>query len=470
MATAPDQPPESILLDQFEGLNNVRTPERLSRGELSVVQNVLLDDAKQMRVREGFVREDTSAYHSFRRIAGRTFVVRDGVLSVVAPGPVYTALATVGADHLSYTAVGSAVYASSTSWSGKISASNVVTVWGVDGDTGDWISPVMTPTATMGAISGRQLVAPPLASQVEEHNGRIYLAVGSVLWFTELFLYSKVDKHRNFIQFEHPITMLYSGGGGLYVGTEKEVYFLSGVATEGMKTSTVVDSGAVRGSLAEVPAPMVHPGAASQSIPEGDLPVFMTGAGLCVGLDGGEVHNLTQGRVQFPAMAGAVAAHYNLPGSSQYLIASAEGQAWAVNTRTRTVTELTNYAFTGFAQVGDDWMGCAADGMYTLSGADDAGDPIAVRVRSGLMRFGGTRLSRLKAAYITARSADDLTLKIETGEGVVYEYETTTRTMRTTRVHMGKGMRATHFLFEVLGNALDLDLIEMVPLVVQRRV
>lgn len=470
MATAPDLPPESILLDQFEGLNNVRTPERLSRGELSIAQNVLLDDAKQMRIREGFVREDASVYHSFRRIAGRTFVVRDGVLSLVTAGPSYTALATVGSDPLSFTHVGDEVYVSSVSWSGKISASNAVTVWGVDDDTGDWISPVMTPTATMGAISGRQLVAPPLASQVEEHNGRIYLAVGSVLWFTELYLYSKVDKHRNFIQFEDPITMLYSGGGGLYVGTEKKVYFLSGIATDGMKMSTAVDAGAVPGSLAEVPAPMVHPGASAQSIPEGELAVFMTGVGICVALDGGEVHNLTQGRVVFPSMTGAVATHYDRPGNSQYLIASAAGQAWALNTRTKTVTELTNYAFTGFARVGDSWLGCAADGMYTLEGADDAGDPIAVRVRSGLMRFGGTRLARLKAAYITARSADDLTLKIETGEGVSYEYATTTRAMRTTRVHMGKGMRATHFLFEILGDALDLDLVELVPLVVQRRV
>ena len=42
--------------------------------------------------------------------------------------------------------------------------------------------------------------------------------------------------------------------------------------------------------------------------------------------------------------------------------------------------------------------------------------------------------------------------------------------MRSTKVHMGKGQRATHFLYDISGSSLDLDSIEMVPIVVQRRV
>lgn len=470
MASQPDALPESIVIDQFRGLNNVRPPERLAVGEMSVAQNVVVDDAGQLRIRPGREREQTGSFHSFRRIAGRTFVVKDGVLGTVTQALGFSPIATVGTDPISYTDVGDTVYASSISWSGRINPNNTVSVWGVDDDPGQWISPVMTPTATMGAISGRQLVAPPLASLVEEHNGRIYLAVGSVLWVTELFLYSKVDKHRNFIQFEHPITMLYSGGGGLYVGTERKVYFLSGSFSEGMKMSTAVDAGAVFGSLAEVPAPHVHPAAGQQSIPEGDLPVFLTAAGICVGLDGGEVHNLTQGRVEIPVAAAAAAAHRDEAGSSQYLVSLAGGSTWALNTRNKAVTEYPGQVYTGFAEVDGAAYGCAADGLYVLSGADDDGTPIAVRVRGGLMRFGGTRLSRLKAAYITARSADDLTLVIETGDGLSYTYATTTRSMRTTRVHMGKGQRATQFLYEISGEALDLDVLEFVPVVVQRRV
>lgn len=470
MASKPYEPPESIVLDQFLGLNNVRSPERLAMGELSIARNVILDDARQMRSRQGMVRDDAASYHSFCNIAGRAFIVKNGVLGTLSAALGFSPLTTVGSDPLSYTSVSDTVYASSISWSGQISGSNVVSVWGQASPTARWVSPVMTPTDTLGQISGRRLSAPPFSSLIEEHNGRIYLAIGSMLWVTELYLYSQVDRDKNFIQFEHPITMLYSGGGGLYVGTTEELYFLPGTFAQGMKIDTVMDAGVIPGSLVEIPAPMVHPGAGSQLIPEGFVPVFTTTAGICVGLAGGEVHNLTQGRVEFSGLTQAAALHRADPGNSQYIVADAGGSAWSLNTRTKTVTELTNYTFNGFGRVGDSWYGCAPNGLYELTGPDDLGNPIPVRVRSGLMRFGGTRLSRLKSAYVTARSVGLLEMTIETGEGVEYVYEVTPYEMRTTRIHMGKGQRATHFLFDISADSLDLDVLELVPIVVQRRV
>lgn len=470
MASRPNEPPESIVLEKFLGLNNVRSPERLAMGELSIARNVVLDDAQQMRSREGYAVRAAGSHHSFCNIAGRAFVVRAGVLGVLGAGLTFTPLATVGDDPLSYTEVGDVVYASSTSWSGKISATNIVSAWGAASSGAQWISPVMTPTATLGQISGRRLSLPPLSELVAEHNGRIYLAIDNMLWVTELYLYSQVDRDKNFIQFEHRITMLYSGDGGLYVGTTRKVYFLPGTFTQGMRINTAMDAGVIPGSLVEIPAPMVHPGAGSQLIPEGFLPVFTTTAGICVGLAAGEVHNLTQGRVEFPIVAQAAALHRNDSGNSQYIVSEAGGSAWSLNTRTKTVTELTGYGFNSFGRVGDSWYGAAGSGLYELSGDDDAGVQIPVRLRSGLMRFGGTQLSRLKAAYITARSDQPLEMTIETGEEVEYTYAVEPRSMRTTKINMGKGQRATQFLFDISGNSLDLDALELVPVVVQRRV
>jgi hypothetical protein len=47
-----------------------------------------------------------------------------------------------------------------------------------------------------------------------------------------------------------------------------------------------------------------------------------------------------------------------------------------------------------------------------------------------------------------------------------------TRSMRSTKVHMGKGQRARYFSFELIstGGDFDLDTLEFVPIVVQRRV
>lgn len=145
---------------------------------------------------------------------------------------------------------------------------------------------------------------------------------------------------------------------------------------------------------------------------------------------------------------------------------------WAMNARTGAVTEYSNYAFNSFARHGNRYLGASADGLYELLGDDDDGDNIVARLRSGFMQFGGTHLARLKAAYIAARGEGDIILKIITADGVTYNYQTSTRNMRSTKVHMGKGQRARYFAFELIsaGQDFDLDTLEFVPIVVQRRV
>lgn len=158
--------------------------------------------------------------------------------------------------------------------------------------------------------------------------------------------------------------------------------------------------------------------------------------------------------------------------SAGYLSPGGSFTAWAMNARTGAVSEYTNYEFNSFAQVGGRYIGASSDGLYDLMGDDDAGEDIIARLRGGFMQFGGTHLSRLKAAYIATRGEGDFVLKIETADGVVYNYETSTRNMRSTKVHMGKGQRARYFNFELIssGQDFDLDTLEFVPIVVQRRV
>lgn len=158
--------------------------------------------------------------------------------------------------------------------------------------------------------------------------------------------------------------------------------------------------------------------------------------------------------------------------SAGYLSPGGSFTAWTMNARTGAVSEYTNYEFNSFAQLGGRYIGASSDGLYDLMGDDDDGEDIIARLRGGFMQFGGTHLSRLKAAYIAARGEGDFVLKIETADGVTYTYETSTRNMRSTKVHMGKGQRARYFNFELIstGQDFDLDTLEFVPIVVQRRV
>lgn len=158
--------------------------------------------------------------------------------------------------------------------------------------------------------------------------------------------------------------------------------------------------------------------------------------------------------------------------SAAYLSPGGGFTAWAMNTRTAAVTEYDNFAFNSFARIGNKYIGATETGLYELNGDTDDGDPIVSRIKSGFMQFGGVQLSRLKAAYIGMRGEGDFVLRIETGDGARYDYAVSTRNLRTAKVHMGKGQRARYFSFELIGTGADFDLdsIEFVPLVVQRRV
>lgn len=145
---------------------------------------------------------------------------------------------------------------------------------------------------------------------------------------------------------------------------------------------------------------------------------------------------------------------------------------WVVNTRTGAVTEYGNYEFNSFAQRGHKYLGASSTGLYELNGDDDQGADIIARIKSGWAQFAGSRYSMFKAAYLGVHGSGDVFFKVEAGTGETYTYQVVVQDMQTTKVRMGKGLRARYFSFELVttGQDFDLDTIEFVPIVAQRRV
>ncbi len=158
--------------------------------------------------------------------------------------------------------------------------------------------------------------------------------------------------------------------------------------------------------------------------------------------------------------------------TAAYLSPGGGFTTWAMNTRTGAVTEYSNFAFNSFAQLGGRYVGATDDGLYELIGDDDDGEDIIARLKGGFLQFGGTKLSRLKAAYIATRGGGVVVLKIVEGDGTEYVYQVETQDMRTAKFNMGKGQRARYFSYELttVGQDFDLETLEFVPIVVQRRV
>jgi hypothetical protein len=145
---------------------------------------------------------------------------------------------------------------------------------------------------------------------------------------------------------------------------------------------------------------------------------------------------------------------------------------WAMNTRTGAVTEYSNYQFNSFAAMGSKYLGANENGLYELNGDDDDGEDIIAQIKSGFAQWAGARFTLFKGIYLGVRGEGDFVLRLTTGDGSTYNYGVSTRNMRSTKVHLGKGLRARYFAFELISTGQDFDLesIEFVPLIADRRV
>lgn len=158
--------------------------------------------------------------------------------------------------------------------------------------------------------------------------------------------------------------------------------------------------------------------------------------------------------------------------SAAYLSPGGSVTTWAMNTRTAAVTEYTNYNFNSFAQLGNTYFGASETGLYELLGDDDDGANIISTIKSGFAQWGGSKFMRFKGIYMGVRGEGGFVLKLITGDDKTYNYAVSPRNQRTTKVHLGKGLKARYWAFELIstGQDFDLDTIEFVPLVTDRRV
>lgn len=320
MQGPPQEPPESIILGAFSGIRNNVGSDRLGPRDLERAVNVDIDDAGQVRRRRGFDLTVAGDWHSIKGpIAGKAYGVKDGYLGIIRPAPAFFSLGIyVGTAPVCYTEVNEEVYFSSRDAAGVVGQAETVADWGHTDGQGTWFSPVYTPTATLGEVGGSLLGDPPKATCIAAYKGRIYLAQGKTLWATDLFRYHYVDRTRNFMQFEHEITLLMAMGDGLYVGTTGGLYFIQGVLGT-FRLQQITTEAVLPGSGVEVPLDRVHPQARNQDVPTGIAAIMLTNGGVVAGMDGGTCYNLTQRQVILPEGVSAAGLFREDQGVSSYL-------------------------------------------------------------------------------------------------------------------------------------------------------
>ena len=151
-----------------------------------------------------------------------------------------------------------------------------------------------------------------------------------------------------------------------------------------------------------------------------------------------------------------------------------DAAVWVVNLDTSASAQYEDYGFNSFFRRGDDYFGVANDGIYQLTGATDAGQPIqalAALVRSTL---GAQTVKHVPSVYLGAASDGALILRVD-ADGVVryYRARTSSTAPRQHRVDIGRGARETYWEFELLNqNGEDFEVadVTLLPVALDRRI
>ena len=121
------------------------------------------------------------------------------------------------------------------------------------------------------------------------------------------------------------------------------------------------------------------------------------------------------------------------------------GVVWVVNADTSASSQYDGYGFNSFFTRDGVTYGVAADGVYRLEGANDAGFQVDALAYLGALDLASALKKLLPTAYVAASSTDLMQLEVD-ADGTVYLYDARSSedgTLKNHRIDMGRGLKAS---------------------------
>ena len=133
----------------------------------------------------------------------------------------------------------------------------------------------------------------PIAGQcLEFYNGRVYIGSGSIVYCTDPFNIEQMDERVCIVtETSSKITMVRRTDDGLFIGTEKEIFFLKGTDQQesGFEQISVAAYGCIYGTDCFINGEYLKDGSIA-----GTAVVFSSSRGICIGSNGGAFRNISQ--------------------------------------------------------------------------------------------------------------------------------------------------------------------------------
>lgn len=171
---------------------------------------------------------------------------------------------------------------------------------------------VTSPRDYVQPLATQHLSRPPAGQYILHAYGRMYVAVGPRVYYSEPAAPEHFDLRKNY-PFESTVTMLGTANGGVIIGTETQAGWVSGTDPGKTEFEIRVPYGVIPGSLAYGPVDAAQPDA-------GLAAYFATTGGIVRVLPGGVFENLTRAKYTIPtADRGAGVVRTTQDGIAQYV-------------------------------------------------------------------------------------------------------------------------------------------------------
>lgn len=277
------------VLDQTTGLNNIIDPVRLEYDhetgvqELSKAINVNIDRTGRIYRRRGYERVNSTPCHSVWQGPDRSYCVAQNSICQINEDYSFTPLTDYSypEERCWFLNVNRDIFWSNRFQHGLLMNGEISTGW-------DFMMP-------QSKSDPRYLSEMPSGECLELFNGRIWVAVDNVIFFSEPLGYYACDKARNWFMFDSEIRMINAVDDGLYIGTTNETYWLSGNTPEEMAIRTVALSSPIKGTATKMDGRYLLSGETLQRVA-----VWTADDGMYAGFSEGQVLNLTKDKLTYP--------------------------------------------------------------------------------------------------------------------------------------------------------------------------
>lgn len=272
------------------GLNTTVDPVRIGHNpetgvtDLAIAVNVVHDKTGRPSRRPGYTQLQAGAFHSLFCDGGECCIGQGNLLYLVNPDYSLTGIRSgLSGTWIDYAQVGSVIYYCNGVENGIVR----------DRQSFPWPE-----DAYAGPDTTRQFFPAPVGQHLAEYAGRMFIAQGGVLWYSEPYAYGLYDKARCFVQFHSRIILVEPVDMGLFVSDKENIWFISGSEPSKLQPFKRTSYPALEWSAAIDRIEVAKLGI--------DMPgmgvMFASTKGAILGLPDGQIINLTENKVNYPLL------------------------------------------------------------------------------------------------------------------------------------------------------------------------